>query len=82
MLVRHDETEHLILLTGAGSGGVIERGVEDTSEAEGRPRPRTRKAKKSGPAPHQEAEEWEDEDAAVEDDFVTRLVNLTKSAWR
>ncbi|MBT3172090.1 MAG: hypothetical protein HOM52_05120 [Rhodospirillaceae bacterium] len=82
VLVRRDRTEHLILLTGAGSGVVIERGVEDASDAEGRSKPRAKKAKKSNPAPSQEAEEWEDEDAAVEDDSVTRLVALTKSAWR
>ncbi len=82
VLVRRGRTEHLILLTGAGSGVVIERGVEDTVDADGRPKPRARKAKKSSSAPRQEVEEWEDEDAAVEDDTVTRLVNLTKSAWR
>ena len=83
VLVRRDQTEHLILLTGAGSGVVIERGVEETAHTERRPKTRARKAKKQAPAPHQEAEEWEDEDAdAAEDDSVTRLDALTKTAWR
>ncbi len=85
VLVRRDDTEHLILLTGAGSGVVIERGVEELASAGGRAKSRTRKTKKPSPTPHPETEAWEDEDAdaaAVEDDSVTRLVALTKSAWR
>lgn len=82
VLVRRDRTEHLILLTGAGSGVVIERGVEAAADAPGQPKPRAKKAKKSNPASRHEEQEWEDEDAAVEDDTVTRLVGLAKSAWR
>lgn len=79
VLVRRDQTEHLILLTGAGSGVVIERGV---NESESGHKPRGKKAKKFSSARRQEEQNWEDEDAAAEDDSVTRLAAPAKRSWR
>ena len=77
VLVRRDQTEHLLLLTGTGSGVVIERG-DGGSAARGR-----RKNARAKDSDDFAAVLDEDDAAAVEDDeSVTRLVGFGKSAWR
>ena len=75
VLVRRDQTEHLILLTATGSGVVIERGS-------GSNRQRGKKAAKFASVLAQEEQEWDDEALAAEDEPVTRLTEFGKSAWR
>ena len=76
VLVRRDQTEHLLLLTGTGSGVVIERG-------ENEPAGRGRRKKARGKNGDDFAAVLDQEDAAAaEDEPVTRLVGIGKSAWR
>ncbi|MEC9453984.1 MAG: flagellar biosynthetic protein FliO [Pseudomonadota bacterium] len=75
VLVRRDQTEHLLLLTGTGPGVVIERG-------ENEPAGRGRRKKARGKNGDGFAAVLDQEDAAAEDEPVTRLVGIGKSAWR
>ncbi len=91
VLVRRDQTEHLILLTGTGSGVVIERGSDKSAAAGRRRKANGKSADKLGSALAREEQarneqEWGDdaaaEDLAAEDESVTRLASIRKSVWR
>ncbi|MDA1356114.1 MAG: flagellar biosynthetic protein FliO [Proteobacteria bacterium] len=79
VLVRRDQAEHLILLTGTGSAVVIERGTEGNRQ---RKKERGTTATKFAAALAQEEQEWDDEAEAAEDEPVTRLTRFGKSASR
>ncbi len=84
VLVRRDDTEHLILLTGAGSGVVVERGEGKPARGGKRKTPDGKKDKKFADALDLEQQEM-DAEAAHEDETVTRFARLSgfgKSAWR
>ncbi|MBT6441158.1 MAG: hypothetical protein HOK61_01925 [Alphaproteobacteria bacterium] len=74
VLVRRDDQEHLILLTGNGSGVVVERGIGKT--------PDKRNFRDLAESAAADLDEWDDDDEAAAQDEAETTVPRTPTKGR